>query len=124
MELARRRVEGALRKQFEFEGEPTDADLARIAGATHLRVARSNITSFAPITGLTNVVNVDFSGCKALTSYAGLPPSVQCVTFHWLQMDDLSWVDAYPNLETGFADKDLQRKVKLRISKNRRARKA
>jgi hypothetical protein len=111
----------ALQKSFEFT-EPTPETFEKIAQATHLYLAKSGITSFAPITALAHVTNVDFSGCSALTSFAGLPPSVKVVTFHWLVFDDLSWIDALPNLETGYGDKALQRKVKLRITKNRKAR--
>ncbi len=110
-----------LLKNLELEAISPEA-FPRIAAATRLNLSQSKITSFAPITGLEQLTHVDFSGCRSLTSFAGLPASVQVVTFHWLKMDDISWVDQLPNLTSAYGDKDLQRKVKLRISKNRKAR--
>jgi hypothetical protein len=108
-------------KNLELETITPEA-FPQIAAATRLNLSQSKITSFAPITGLEHLTHVDFSGCRALTSFDGLPVSVQVVTFHWLKMDDISWVDKLPNLAHAYGDKDLQRKVKLRISKNRKAR--
>lgn len=114
---------GVFRKNLEFEGEPTPEILKSIAAATRINPAQSAVKSLAPLSDLPNLTHVDFSGCKSLTSTAGLPPSVQYLFFHWMAMEDLDWVDALPNLEKVYCDKALQTKVNRRIGANKRKRK-
>jgi hypothetical protein len=112
----------AFQQAFEFAGEPTPATLKQIAGATHVYAAKTAITTLAPLADLPELVNVDVSGCAQLASMVGLPRTIRHVTFHWMSMDDISWVDALPALERVYCDKPLQAKINRRIGVNKRRR--
>jgi hypothetical protein len=111
------------RKNNDFTGEATPAILKKIEAATHVDACQSAITSFAPLAAMPNLINVQFSGCKGLTSPAGLPKTITHLTFHWMPMEDITWVDELPNLEKVYCDKALQTKVNRRIGANKKKRK-
>jgi Leucine-rich repeat (LRR) protein len=103
---------------------PSDAELGKLATLTHLDIAKTQVTNLAPLAAMPKLEVLDLSGCKDLTDFRGLPASLRILTFHWIALEDLSFIDGLPNLEKGYGDKDLQRKMNVRIGKNRKRREA
>lgn len=101
---------------------PTLEELVALAAETKVNASHSKITSLAPLGALASLEHVDFGGCTQLTSYDGLPPSVRSLSFYWIELADLAWLDALPNLERVWCDMPLQARINRRINANRRKR--